>query len=371
MTKDELFSIKFREPDSEIKREAGMKWDAIAKPLDGLGVFEELVCRIAAIQGSTVPQIGKRALIIMCADNGVVAEGVSQTDPKVTFDVAALMGKRKSSVGVMTEGFTTDIFVYDIGIDSAETPPGVTDRKIRRGTADFLKEPAMETAECLQAIETGIDAVRQCREKGYTILATGEMGIGNTTTSTALLCALMGLEPVEYTGRGAGLSQSGYQKKINVIEEGMRLHLKERYGQKLSAKEEVLHALRCLGGLDIAGLTGVFIGGALYGMPVVIDGLISATAALAAEKLVPGCRQYMLASHLGREKGMAVIMEELELKAVIHADLALGEGSGAVMLFPLLDMAMTLYTGGTVFEKTEIEQYERYDKLYTGNTKQR
>ncbi len=362
MKRDELFSLKPGKPDAEIKRASKDKWDKIAKPIDGLGELEEMISRIASIQGRVVPEISKKALIIMCADNGVVKEGVSQTGSEVTLNVATLMGKRKSSVGIMTDTGITDIFVYDTGIDSEVTPAGVIDRKIRRGTGDFLKEPAMEESECLKAIETGMAAVKECKEKGYGIIATGEMGIGNTTTAAAVLCGIEGLDPAEYTGRGSGLTDSGYSRKIQVIDEGLRLHRKEGYKKPATSKEEITGIMSSLGGLDIAGLCGVFIGGALCGIPVVIDGFISATAALAAAKLMPDCREYMLASHLGREKGMSFILKELELKPVIHADLALGEGSGAVMLFPLLDMAMSLYTGGTVFEETDIEQYERYDK---------
>lgn len=362
MKKEELFSLEIQQPDAEIKKASKARWDHIAKPLDGLGEFEEMISRIAAIQGKVIPDISRRALIIMCADNGVVKEGVSQTDSGVTADVAALMGKRKSSVGIMTKDQHTDIFVYDIGINSEDTPEGVINKKIRKGTADFLKAEAIEMRECLEAIETGIEAVKKCRDNGYTIIATGEMGIGNTTTSTALLCAICGLDPEHYTGKGSGLTDSAYRRKMRVIKEGLKLHRRERNFQPVDSKEEMLEVLSSLGGLDIAGLAGVFIGGAVCGIPVIIDGYISAVAALIAERLVRGCREYMIASHLGREKGTAVIMDELAMKPVIHADMALGEGTGAVMLFPIIDMVSALYNEGTLFEDTHIEQYERYDK---------
>lgn len=362
MKKDELFSLEIKQPDAEIKKASESVWDHIAKPIDGLGEFEEMISRIAAIEGKVFPDTSRRALIIMCADNGVVKEGVSQTDSGVTADVATLMGKRKSSVGIMTKDGQTDIFVYDIGICSDDTPEGVINKKIRKGTANFLKSKAFETDECLKAIETGIEAVKKCKDEGYTIIATGEMGIGNTTTSTALLCAICGLDPEHYTGKGSGLTDRAYRKKMRVIKDGLKLHRKERNFQPVDSKEEMLEVLSSLGGLDIAGLAGVFIGGAVYGIPVIIDGFISAIAALIAERLVRGCREYMIASHLGREKGMAVIMDELALKPVIRADMALGEGTGAVMLFPLIDMVTALYKEGTRFEDTHIEQYERYDK---------
>ncbi len=361
MTKEELFEIKIECPSGEIYEESRKRWDSIAKPIDGLGKFEKIVSKVAATSGIVFPDIEKKALIIMCADNGIYEEGISQTDQEVTQNVAGLMGAEKSSVGSMTKNYPVDFFVYDVGIDSQNTPQGVTDAKVRRGTRNFLKEPAMTSAECLAAMQTGIGAAKKCRGEGYGIIATGEMGIGNTTTSTALLCAVKGLDPKEYTGRGAGLSDEGLSNKIRVIEEGLRLHIKQKERDGITSKEEAFDALTRLGGLDIAGLVGVFIGGATEGIPVVIDGLISGAAALLADRIVPGCRDYMIASHLGREKGMQVILDDLGLDAVINADLALGEGTGAALLFPMLDMAMSLYLDGTSFGETQIDQYERFD----------
>ena len=361
MTKEELFSISITEPDPEILKQSKAKWDGIAKPIDGLGSFEEIICRIAAVQENVIPAVDRKAHIIMCSDNGIFEEGVSQTSQKVTRDVAELMGQRKSSVGMMAEGYPIDMFVYDIGINSETTPEGVINAKVRKGTENFLKKPAMEEAECLAAVRTGIDAVKACKGKEYQIISTGEMGIANTTTSTALLCALKGLSPKDFTGKGAGLTDSGLKNKIQVIEKGIRLY-REDNDQEITSKENVFEIVRSLGGLDIAGLTGVFIGGAIYHIPIVIDGVISAVSAMVAERLVPGCRDYMLASHMGREQGMKVVLEEMSLKPVIHADLALGEGTGAIMFFPMLDMAMSLYRSGTSFGDTDIDQYERFDK---------
>ncbi len=356
MTIDELISLPIKKPDRDTLMLSKKKWDALAKPIDGLGDFEDIVCRIAAIQERVCPDIAKKALIIMCADNGVVNEGVSQTGKKATYEVAQLMGDGKSSVGVMTGKYPLDVFVYDIGIDSEDTPEGVTAKKIRRGTADFIREPAMSVEDCLDAICAGMDAVKECWDNGYGIIATGEMGIGNTTTSTAFLCAVTGALPEAVTGRGAGLGNEGLRRKIDVIKQGIALHIGQK---KPSSPGEVFEALRCLGGLDIAALAGVFIGGAIYKIPIVSDGLICAAAALAAEKILPGCREYMIASHSGKEKGTAVILKELSLKPVINADMALGEGTGAVLLFPMLDMVMELYNSGTVFKDTSIKQYER------------
>ena len=372
MTIEELCSIRISKPDPGIRDEAKKRWDAIAKPIDGLGRMEEIICRIASARGELCPDISKKALVIMCADNGVVREGVSQTDQSVTGQVARLMGERKSSVGIMIRGYGADIFTIDVGINSDEKYPGVIDRKVRKGTADIALGPAMTERECLKAIEAGIGTVRDCSEKGYGLIAAGEMGIGNTTTGTALLCALTGMDPALLTGPGAGLPESSLKRKEQVIRNALELHLREigengtlspqgeNTAEGFDSPQSVFECLRRLGGLDIAGMTGVFIGGAMYRIPVVIDGLICAAAALTAQRIVNGCREYMIASHTGREKGTDVALDLLQLSPVICADLSLGEGTGAVMLFPLLDMAMALYAEGSSFSETGIRKYERY-----------
>ena len=359
MTIEELLSIKITKPDQRIYALSKDKWSSIAKPLDSLGIFEEVISRIAAIRRTVDVGSLQKALLIMCADNGIVEEGVSQSGQEVTEKVAALMGEKKSSVGILTKDYPLQILTYDVGINCEDTPKGVTDRKVCRGTKNFLKEPAMTEMECLSAIRVGIDAVSDCKKAGIDLIATGEMGIGNTTTSTAVLCALCGARPGEVAGRGAGLSDAGLEQKIRVIDAGLKLHLGERYGKQVQEPGEIFEVLRRLGGLDIAALCGVFIGGAIHQVPIVIDGLISAAAALAAERLLPGCKDYMIASHKGKERGMDLLMEQLFLTPVICADMALGEGTGAVMLFPLLDMVLSLYESGTSFQSAAIDQYER------------
>jgi len=213
-------------------------------------------------------------------------------------------------------------------------------------------EPAMTEAETLAAIEVGMELVRRFKAEGYSLLATGEMGIGNTTTSSAVAAALSGCAVEEITGRGAGLSDAGLLRKRQVIAEALQ---KYDFG-----KNETFRILSTVGGLDIAGLAGVFIGGALYQIPVVLDGVISTVAALVAERLVPGTRAYMIPSHKSKEPAAARMLEELALAPVIDASLALGEGTGAVMMFALLDMAMTLYETRTTFSDISVEQYVRF-----------
>ena len=244
------------------------------------------------------------------------------------------------------------VIPVDIGINSNQPIPGVRDCKVMHGTRDFLVEPAMTEEEALQAVSVGITLVEECKNAGFGILGTGEMGIGNTTTSSAVAAALLGLKASEVTGRGAGLDNEGLLHKKEVIEEALSNYPVSRM--------DGLEILRTFGGLDIAGMAGVCIGGALYHVPVVLDGLISSVAALAAEKMVPGVKEYLLASHLSKEPAAKEVARQLGLHPVIDAGLGLGEGTGAVMLFSLLDLAMALYTQQTTFENMEIAQYERF-----------
>lgn len=354
MTKDlinDFTDIKITRPDENLMRRIKSNWDAVAKPLDGMGRFEELTSRIGAILGDEKIDISKKAVIMMCADNGVVAEGISQSGQEVTLAVAGSMGKKKSSVCRMAMAAGADTIPVDIGINTGEKTEGVLDRKIRRGTRNFAIEPAMTEQETIAAIETGIQIAGQCKKDGYRLLATGEMGIGNTTTSSAVTAALLKCPVRTVTGRGAGLDNTGLDRKIKVIEAAI-----DRYSLY---EKEPLEVLATVGGLDIAGLAGLCIGGAIYHIPIVLDGVISMTAALVAEKILPGISDFIIPSHKGKEPAVELLCRELGLAPVIDAELALGEGTGAVMLFPLLDMALSIYHNSTTFSDIEIEKYER------------
>ena len=325
--------LKIIPPDAQIYAQVKASWDKIAKPLDGLGQFETMFAQIGAITGNSSFSIEKKVILTMCADNGVVAEGVSQSGQEVTAVVAGFMGQQASSVGKMARRAGVDVIPVDIGINTKETLPGVRD---------------------LQALSVGIDLVRECKDKGYQLIGTGEMGIGNTTTSSMLVAALTGRTAEEVTGRGAGLNDAGLLRKQQVIAQAL-----EKYEKEIRSAH-ALSMLAAFGGLDIAGMAGVCIGGALYHVPVVLDGLISSVAALVAERIVPGVREFVLPSHLSKEPAAKWIAEELKLHPVIDAGLGLGEGTGAVMLFSLLDLALALYEDQTTFDTMEIVQYERY-----------
>ena len=346
--------------------EARKRMDVIAKPLDGLGLFEKMIVRMAGMQGTAEVQPDPAMLLVFCADNGVVEEGVTQSDASVTAAVAGSLGRGTSSVCRMAHTAGIDVQAVNIGIRDSlygiDGSENVKEHCIRKGTRNFLREPAMTAEEVVAAIRYGMDLAKENKEKGYHMLLTGEMGIGNTTTSAAMAAVLCGTSVDTVTGRGAGLNDAGLQRKRDVIREGLKQHGFNVAGGGLRDPEEVFRLLCCVGGLDIVGMTGVFLGGAVYGIPVVIDGVISAVAALTAERMIRGCREYMLASHQGKEPAMKRLLDALGLKAPIHAELALGEGTGAVMLLPLLRMALAVYRGNTGFDALGMYAYERYTR---------
>jgi len=249
-------------------------WDAIAHPLNGLGLLEDDIVRIAGMTGAVHMDITKRAVVAMCADNGVVAEGVTQTGQEVTALVTERMANGTSSVCCMARLAGADMFPVDIGVAVPVAGDRLVQRCVRRGTGNFTQGPAMTRKECEQAIMTGVGIVRTLVGQHYRLIATGEMGIGNTTTSAAVVCALMGMDPAEVAGRGAGLSDKGLIRKINTIRRGIAVNQPDP-----TDPVDVLHKV---GGLDLAGLTGVFLGGAMCRIPVVIDGFIASAAARAA-----------------------------------------------------------------------------------------
>ncbi|MBD5541989.1 MAG: nicotinate-nucleotide--dimethylbenzimidazole phosphoribosyltransferase [Lachnospiraceae bacterium] len=351
-TEEALNKLKLKEPDDKIYKKVLENWDSIAKPLDGMGRFEKITAQMGAILGTDEIDISKKAVIIMCADNGIVEEGISQSGQEVTAAVAAQMGKGASSVGKMAAKAGADTIPVDIGINGKEQIAGVLNRKIRCGTRNFSKEPAMTREEAVKAIFTGMEIVEECKRKGYQILATGEMGIGNTTTSSAVAAALLRCKTDEVTGRGAGLCDEKLQRKKQIITEAVKKY-------KLY-EAEPLTVLETVGGLDIAGLVGVCIGGGIFHIPIVLDGVISMTAALLSERIVQGTIRYLIPSHKGKEPAVEKLMKELRLEPVIDGGMALGEGTGAVMMLSLLEMALCVYRKRTLFSDIKVEQYERY-----------
>lgn len=338
-------------PDTETERKIRKKWDSIAKPLDSLGAFEMLHARIGAIQHREQPDLAHGAIFVLCADNGIVKEGVSQSPQEVTALCAKNIAAGKSCLTPLARRAGAAVEVFDVGM-AGSTVPGVRNHRAGGGTRDFLREPAMTREEMLFAIGTGIHLVKEAKSLGFTILGTGEMGIGNTTTSAACLSALLSLPASQTAGRGAGLSDTGLMRKQEVIEEAL---LKYRF-----SPGDPERILQTVGGFDIAGLAGMYLGGALYGIPIVMDGLISQTAALFAARFRPEARACMIPSHRSRQPAAGHIMKELEFEPVLDAGMALGEGTGAALILELLQSADAVYREAGRFGGYGMDPYERY-----------
>lgn len=342
---------KIRPVDVAAMAAAKQHWDGLGKPLGSLGRLEKALIQIAGIQRTGDVHIDRKALVIMCADNGVVEEGVTQCGQEVTATVAENFLDEKSCVAIMCRRAGTKICPVDIGM--AVDTPRVEKRKIAYGTKNMAKEPAMTREQAIAAIEVGIAKAEELHAQGYEMLATGEMGIGNTTTSSAMTAVYLGLDVETVTGRGAGLSSHGLQRKINAIKQAIAVNQPD--------PEDPLDVLAKVGGLDIAGMCGLFLGGAAQRMPVVMDGFISQVAALTAVRLVPECADYILASHVSEEPGANILLKALEKDAFLTCGMRLGEGSGAVALFPILDFASDIYHKMSTFVQADIVEYQPLD----------
>ena len=337
-------------PDEAARRAAHAHWAACAKPLGGLGLLETALEQAAALTGRVEPDFSQRAVLVLCADNGVVAEGVSQTGSEVTGIVARNLAAGRTSVCRMAATASCRVLPVDMGIRDFAPTPEVLDCRVGNGTGNISRGPAMTRAQAVQAIGAGIELVRLQKEEGFTLLAAGEMGIGNTTTASALLCALLGEKPASVTGRGAGLSDEGLGRKVAAIERALQVNRPH--------PEDPLDVLAKLGGFDIAGMCGLFLGGAVYRVPVLMDGFISAVAALCAVRLCPAAEKAIFASHVSAEPAGALVLRALGKKPLINAGLHLGEGSGAVAAIPLLDMACAVYRDSYTFTEGGIEAYQ-------------
>jgi len=331
--------------DQKAKEQAKKRWDNLAKPLNGMGILEDYIIRLAGISKDLT--FDKKCVAVACADNGIVEEGVTQTGSEVTAIVAANMACGKATVSIMAKVARADVKVYDVGM--LTTVDGVISKKIANGTKNFAKEKAMTKEQATDLIEKGIEIVKELKEEGYQIIATSEMGIGNTTTSSAIAAVLLDRDAKQVTGKGAGLDSKGIQHKANIIQEAI---------ERLQPDNtDMIDIISKVGGFDIATLCGIFIGGAYYKVPIIIDGLISSVAALLAVGLNKHVKDYMLASHLSAEPAGSIILEKLGFKPLLICQMALGEGTGAIAIMPLLDMALAVYKELPTFQDVDIEEY--------------
>lgn len=324
--------------------------DSLTKPLGSLGRLEDMVKQMTGITGELFPKVDKKAVVIMCADNGIVEEGVSSCPKSVTASVTRNFTRGITGINVLAQHAGAEIVVVDIGVDDDLDCPGILNRKIRKGTWNMAKGPAMTRAEAIQAIETGISVVSELKEKGINLLGTGEMGIGNTATSSAVSAVLTGVSLEHMVGKGSGLTQEGLENKTKVIKRAIEVNNPN--------PQDPIDVLAKVGGFDIAGLTGCFLGAACHRIPIFIDGFISAAAALVAIKIKPETANFIFPSHGSAEPGSKKIMEAMGLEPFLHLGMRLGEGTGAALAFHILDAAFAAYTSMGTFGDAEIEQYK-------------
>ena len=331
-------------------RAAERRFQNLAIPLGSLGRLENAIVQLAGIQRRTIPEIGRRAAVVFCADNGVVAQGVTQCGWEVTATVTENMNEGKSAVCLMAARQGMDVYPVDIGVAREVRGDNIIRRKLMYGTRDMTEDSAMTRETCVKAIETGIEIAGFCAEKGYQVLCAGEMGIGNTTTSAAVSAVFLGRTPEEVVGRGAGLSSAGLARKTEAVRKALALHKPD--------PADPIDVLSKVGGLDIAGMAGLYLGGALHGVPVVMDGVISSVAALAAARLCPVAGGYILPSHQSAEPVGKLLLEALGAKPFLTAGMRLGEGTGAMAALGLLDLALTVYREMASFGDAGIEAYQ-------------
>ena len=362
---------KIKPLDKNRMEEKEKELNSLLKTPKGLGKLEKLAIRLEGIDKNYKPD--KKMVLVMAADNGVEQEKVSKSKRVITQYVVEAMLNGKSSINALGMAYNADIKVVDLGIDKSSDIKnkinfkGIIDKKIMEfGTNNISKEAAMTYEQAVKAIETGIEMVDEFVKDGYNLFATGEMGIGNTTTSSAILKVLTDLPIDEIVGYGSGIDDKTLGHKKNVIKKAIQVNglldffekSKNAKGKKKIRKEQgnmdfenfkteesqksIINVLAKVGGLDIAGMAGTYLGCAKNRVPVVIDGFISAVSALITYKICPVSREFMIASHLSEEPGMKYIMKELDLKPMLFMNMKLGEGTGAVMMFPVIEGACNI-----------------------------
>jgi nicotinate-nucleotide--dimethylbenzimidazole phosphoribosyltransferase len=306
----------------------------LTKPPGSLGVLEELSIQIGGITGEAFPSVTKKAVAVMAADHGVVAEGVSVFPQEVTAQMVLNFCRGGAAINVLARHGGADVVVVDVGVAVPVDDPKVIAAKVRPGTANMARGPAMSRDEAIRAIETGIALAEDLAGKGYQLLATGEMGIGNTTAASALMAVFTGHSAVEVSGRGTGLDEAGLSHKAAVIDRALLLNRPN--------PADPLDVLAKVGGLEIAALAGLIIGAAARRVPIVIDGFISSAAALVASRIAPAVLPYMIASHCSAEQAHRRLLQALELKPVLELEMRLGEGTGAALAFHLIEASLKI-----------------------------
>lgn len=342
--------------DTEAMQQARERQDQLTKPQGSLGVLEELSVKLAGIQGSPQPQITKKVIIVMAGDHGVAAEGVSAFPQEVTPQMVANFVAGGAGINVLARHTGAEVRVVDVGVAAPVDIPEVINKKVRPGTANMVEGPAMSREEAVASIEAGIEMAEAEITAGADLLGTGDMGIANTTPSSAILTVFSGAGLEQTVGRGTGIGNEALENKRDVIRRTIEVNRPDR--------QDGLDVLARVGGLEIGGLAGVILGAAAARVPVIIDGFISGAAAMIAASLCPGSRDYMIASHVSVEPGHKLMLEELALKPMLFMNMRLGEGTGAALAASLVEASakvlseMATFTDAGVAEKSETTDVE-------------
>lgn len=323
--------------------------DALTKPPRSLGRLEEIAAQVARVQRTQRPTVERKAVLLMAGDHGVVEEGVSPYPQAVTVQMVANFSAGGAAINQIASSVGADVLVYDVGVAADVSGiPGVVSAKVAMGTANMAQGPAMTREECAQAVLVGVRAAQDAAEQGYSLLGLGEMGIGNSTAAAALTAAFTAQDPRLVVGPGTGLADEGVARKAEVVARALAVNAIDQ--------ADPLGVLSAVGGLEIAALAGVVIGGASEGVVVVSDGYIAGAATLAALAMCPAAREYVLASHLSAEPGHAVLLSHLGMEPVLTLDMRLGEGSGAALAMAVVDAACAMMSGMATFEEAGVSE---------------
>ncbi len=337
--------------DASAAAAARQRQDQLTKPTGSLGRLEELSIQLAAMTGKALPSVARKTVIVMAGDHGVAIEGVSAYPPEVTPEMVLNFLHGGAAINVLAKQAGARVVVVDVGVAGDLQPqPGLVSARVANGTRNMANGPAMTQAEAEAAITVGLDVVREEIRRGLDLVATGDMGIGNTTPSSAITAAITGLPPRLVTGRGTGLDDAGVARKAATIEKALSVNQPD--------PRDAMDVLCKVGGLEIAGLAGVILGAAEQRVPIVIDGFISGAAALIAAELVPDVKPYLIAGHQSVEIGHQAILEHLGLRPLLTLDLRLGEGTGAVLAFHLIEGAARILCEMATFDEAGVANKE-------------
>lgn len=337
--------------DGTVMQKARERLDSLTKPRGSLGVLEDLAVKIAGIRGELFNDFKRKTVIIMAGDHGVVDEGVSAYPKEVTPQMVLNFLSGGAAINVLARHEGAEIVCVDIGVASDVDHPGLLVRKVKKGTDNMTKGPAMSREEAIEAIEVGIVTAWEAIDKGSDLIATGDMGIGNTTPSSAILAAFSGRPLEEIVGRGTGIDDIRLQKKLNAIKKALEVNKPD--------PQDPVGVLAKVGGLEIAGIAGVILGAASRRVPVIIDGFISTAGALVASKINPRAVNFMIASHVSQEPGHKVMLDLLGLEPMIFMRMRLGEGTGAVLAMNLVEAAVKIIREMATFEEAGVSKEEK------------